>query len=216
MEPSIQPPRIPQDIEAIQLAALEDYSEHYSLRLADTDLSGQVAASVVFEEARFKRVSFAATRLSRGRFVDADIEGSDFSGAAWDSARLTRVAFSNSRLIGIQLLGAELNDVRFQACNLTGGLLQGIDARHLAFDQCVLRGTSFQSSKLKGVSFRDSDLSGADFQGAQLSSVDFRGANLNQVVAGAADLQGAIIDPSQAAQVVSLLGVVVRELDDEP
>lgn len=37
-----------------------------------------------------------------------------------DGARPTRVAFRNCRLTGIQLIEAELNDVRFSECNLTG------------------------------------------------------------------------------------------------
>jgi uncharacterized protein YjbI with pentapeptide repeats len=61
------------------------------------------------------------------------------------------------------------------------------------------------------VSFKDCDLTGVDFLGAELKGADLRGANINGVRVGADELRGAIIDPSQAVQIVALLGVEVRE-----
>lgn len=211
---SIQQPRIPKNLERGKLDALEDHAEHYALSLSNSDLSGRSAKGLIFEEVRMSRVSFAETRLDRVRVTDAEVEGSDFSGAVWGSARLTRAEFSHCRLIGMQLLEAELNDVHFSECNLTGGLFVGVASSHLAFDHCVLQEASFQSAKLNGVSFKDCDLSGADLTGAELKGADLRGANMSRVRVGPLELQGAIIDPSQAVLVAALLGVVVKDMDE--
>jgi uncharacterized protein YjbI with pentapeptide repeats len=208
---SIQTPRIPKHLETGELYALDSQADVYGLMLTGSDVAGQSAQGLVFEEVKLKRVNFRETRLDRVRVMDAEIGGSDFSGAVWDHARLTRVAFNNCRLIGLQLVEAELHDIRFSECNLTGGLFVGVDSSHLAFDGCVLQEASFQSAKLKGVSFKDCDLTGVDFLGAELKGADFRGANISGVRVGADELEGAIIDPSQAVQIVALLGVEVRD-----
>jgi hypothetical protein len=40
---------------------------------------------------------------------------------------------------------------------------------------------------------------------------DFRGSVINGLRVGAKELKGAIIDPAQAEQIVSLLGITVKE-----
>ena len=64
--------------------------------------------------------------------------------------------------------------------------------------------------------FRQCDLTGANLRGAKPNGADLRGSNINGVRVGAKELQGAIIDSTQAIQVTSLLGLVVREIDEIP
>lgn len=213
---SIQEPRIAQDLVHGQIGVVEDRGEYYSLSLIGVDLSGQSASDIVFEESHLGRVKLVETKLEKVRFTDMKIDDSDFSGSVWGGARLTRVVFSNCRLIGMQLFEAELNDVRFSECNMAGALLGGIVSRHIEFNHCILREAFLQSARLNGASFKKCDLSGANLEGAELKGADFRGAKLGGVQVGPKEMQGAIIDPSQASQVAALLGVAVKDVEDEP
>jgi hypothetical protein len=48
--------------------------------------------------------------------------------------------------------------------------------------------------------------------GVKLDGADLRGSLLNGMRAGVQELQGVTIDPRQAEQVVTVLGIQVREL----
>jgi uncharacterized protein YjbI with pentapeptide repeats len=55
------------------------------------------------------------------------------------------------------------------------------------------------------------DLTRADLRGSPLSGADLQGAISDGVQVDAPELKGAVVDPTQAGQVVSVSGVVVKE-----
>jgi uncharacterized protein YjbI with pentapeptide repeats len=61
------------------------------------------------------------------------------------------------------------------------------------------------------VAFKDCDLTRANLSGARLEGADLRGSLLDGMRAGVQDLQGVTIDPLQAQQIVTLLGIRVLE-----
>jgi uncharacterized protein YjbI with pentapeptide repeats len=198
-QPMIQSPNISKSLEPARLGRLEDQAEYFSVSLNGSDFSGQ-----------------AAEGLERLLMLDVKVEASDCSGAVWDRARLRRLTFTECRMVGIQLVETDLQDIEFVRCTLAGGLFIGAACRSISFRECVLREASFESAELAGARFTDCDLTGADLRGARLQGADFRSSTLSRVRVGQRELDGVIIDPSQAVQVVALLGVEVRDVDDEP
>jgi uncharacterized protein YjbI with pentapeptide repeats len=215
-QPMIQSPNISKSLEPARLGRLEDQAEYFSVSLNGSDFSGQAAEGLVFEDVLMRRVALVETRLERLRMLDVKVEASDCSGAVWDRARLRRLTFTECRMVGIQLVETDLQDIEFVRCTLAGGLFIGAACRSISFRECVLREASFESAELAGARFTDCDLTGADLRGARLQGADFRSSTLSRVRVGQRELDGVIIDPSQAVQVVALLGVEVRDVDDEP
>ncbi len=76
----------------------------------------------------------------------------------------------------------------------------------------MLRGALFEGADLRGVMFARCDLTNADLQGTNLRGADLRGSLLDGLRIGPKDVQGAIIDPSQAVQVAGLLGLTVKAI----
>jgi uncharacterized protein YjbI with pentapeptide repeats len=177
------------------------------------DCVGQQAAKVLFEQTHWQRVNVARTQLDGVRLVDTRLETVDCSGAIWRQARLRRVEFVECKLLGTQLLGAQFEHVLMRDCKLEGAVLAATKCKVVRFERCDLRGVSFEEADLTGVVFQQCDLSEADLRGSKLNGADLRGSILNRVQVGAKELHGAIIDPTQAVQVVSLLGLTVKELD---
>jgi uncharacterized protein YjbI with pentapeptide repeats len=64
-----------------------------------------------------------------------------------------------------------------------------------------------------GLIFSKHFLSEADLRGRKLNGADLRGSILKRAQVGAQELHGAIIDPTQALPIVSLLGLTIKELD---
>lgn len=66
------------------------------------------------------------------------------------------------------------------------------------------------------VVLNDCDLRLARLTSARLAGADLRGSNLEGIEAGPGDLHGAIIEPMQAADLIALLGVTLRNRGDRP
>lgn len=209
---NVQPPQLLKHLPAETIAALEDHGEYSSLGLSGCDLTGQQAGDILFEQVHFRHAAFTRTHLVKIRLADTRAEVSDLSGASWEKARFRRAEFIGCRLLGIQLLDAQLEDVVFKDCNLEGAVFVSTTFKAVRFEKCSLRGAAFEEVDLTGAVFYQCDLSNASLRGAKLHGADLRGSSINGLQAAAKELQGAIIDPTQAIQVVSLLGITV--LDD--
>ena len=206
-------PQLPKPLPTREAITLENSAEYAACQITGSDVSGQTAGGVLFDQVSLQRTIFQQTHLDGLRLFDVRAAASDFSGASWEKARLRRVEFSGCRLIGIQLLEAQLEHVRFKECNLEGAIFASAGFKNARFEHCNLRGSLFEQANLSGVIFRDCDLGGANLGGAKLQGTDFRGSILNGMRVGADDFRGAIIDSSQAAQVVALMGVIIQELE---
>jgi uncharacterized protein YjbI with pentapeptide repeats len=215
MKPSaqhgIQAPRLPKSLNAETITTLDDHAEYFSLSISGSDLSQQVASHVIFEQVQLRRVNFTQSRLPKLRLIDVQLETCDLTGAVWEQARWQRVVFSGSRLMGVQLMEGRCEDAVFHDCLLEGAIFASTTFKSARFEGCNLREAVFTEADLTNVVFQRCDLTHADLRGSRLSGADFRGSIIDGMQVGALELRGAIIDPSQAVQVVSLLGVSVKD-----
>ncbi len=99
----IQAPRLPRNLSAETITALEDHAEYFAVSIAG-ELVKQAATSAIFEQALLRRVNFTQSRLPKLRLLDVQLEACDLTGALWEEARLQRVIFNGCRLMGMQLL----------------------------------------------------------------------------------------------------------------
>ena len=179
------------------------------------DLTGQTAADVLFEQVEFSRAVFQGSTVTSARLFDVRAATCDFSGADWRGARFRRVELVGCRLLGVQLVEAHLDDVLFRDCNLESAVFASAVFKAARFEGCVLRGALFEGADLRGVVFARCDLTNADLHRRQPARR--RSARLahRRAAGRSRDVQGAIIDPSQAVQVAGLLGLTVKPLDEE-
>jgi uncharacterized protein YjbI with pentapeptide repeats len=212
----IQIPQLPKHLTGRALERLEDHSEYSGIELGSCSFAEQTAEDLVFEQVRMKRVGFGRSRLNRLRILDARFEVCDISGAAWEKARLRRAEFIGCRFLGTQMLETQLEDVLFKDCILEGSQLVEARFKMVRFENCNLRGVSFEQAEAGGTTFYRCELGEANFQGSKLEHADFRGSTISGMHVGARELQGAIIDSTQAVQIVGLLGICVwNEQDSE-
>jgi uncharacterized protein YjbI with pentapeptide repeats len=106
----------------------------------------------------------------------------------------------------------------YVAVSLSGGEVVKQAASSVLFEQALLRRMNFTQSclpklRLLDVQLEACDLTHADLRGSKLAGADLRGSIINGMQVGAPELKGAIIDPAQAVQVASLLGLNVKEQD---
>ena len=213
-EHGIKTPRLPKDLNTQTPTTLDDDAEYFAVSVTGSEFVKQAASPVIFEQALLRRVNFSQSRLPGLRLLDVRLEACDVTGAIWEQARLQRVIFDGSRLTGIQFLEARCEDVVFQDCVLEGAIFASATFRAARFENCNLREAVFTAADLTNVVFRRCDLAHADLRGGKLAGADLRGSIINGMQVGAPELKGAIIDPTQAVQVVSVLGIVVKDADE--
>ena len=215
----IRLPNLPKPLTSGPLTDLEDHETYSQQLFTGRDLSpaeNNITAyrSLAFDQVLFQRVSFLESKIGSLRMSDCRMEQSDLSAAVWMGARLRRVELSGCRLLGTALAEGTLEDVLFQDCLAERANFSWAVFKNARFEKCDLREAAFLGADLTGVVFRGCDLSRADLRDARLVGTDLRGATLDGLKIGAKDLQGAVITLVQAMQMMGLLGVQIKELDD--
>jgi len=208
----IHPPRLPKPMPTGEPEALADHVHIYQSTLTGLDYSSLLAAGVILEQVRARKVQFLRSKMPGFRAVDSILETSEFSGADWEKAFFRRVIFQGCRLLGTQMLDGIFEDVEFINCQAEGLLLVGTKFKNSRFSKCKLSKSSFDGADLNGMTFDDCDLQGANFHEAKLKGTDFRTSEIGGLQVGVMEMQGAIIAPHQVMQVVGLLGVKVKDI----
>lgn len=209
---ALQPPRLPAQLAAApEPEALADHASFTRCLLQDARFDAQAADDILFEQVIGRRLGFNQAQVSLAQLLDARFDACDFAGSEWAKAHMLRVEWIGCRLMGTRILEAQIEDVLFQKCNGDLARFWSSACKGVWFDQCTLREASFEGCDLSGAIFRRCDLSNADFRGAKLGGADLRGSTIAGMQVGIKELQGAIVDPAQAVQIVGLLGITVAQ-----
>jgi uncharacterized protein YjbI with pentapeptide repeats len=211
---TIKPPKLPKPLPSGDITQLENKGEYTEFGITGCDFTAHIASDLLFEQVYLRHVIFTQTHLTRLRLVDTRAEICDFSGANWENPRLRRVEFIGCRLLGMQMIEAQLENVVFKECKLDGFVFTSAICKAVRFEKCILHEALLEESDLNGVVFKECDLTHASLLGSSLNDVDLRGSVINGIKAYAKDMRGAIIEPSQAIQVVSLMGVRVQDAEN--
>lgn len=209
------PPTLPSGAPRLEASAdlLSDRAGIAKVLLERCDLSDQAAEDVLFDQVHCKHVGLTRTRLRAMQWLDVRCDVCDLTAAEWEKPHLTRVEFNGCRLLGARLMDAQIEDALFKDCVADYALFWSAMFKKTRFERCQLREASFQGADLSGVVFQGCDLRQADFQGAKMLGTDLRGSQLEGLRVGIMELQGAIIEPSQAVHLAGLLGIVVKAED---
>ena len=119
-------------------------------------------------------------------------------------------AFVGCKLLGAALPDATLNHVRLERCNGRYLNLSGSRLRQVRFTECDLTEAALNDCRLDGVAFEGCTLRSTEFSHTPLRGIDLRQSQLGDLRLTVDDLWGAIVAPSQALDLLPLLGVVVR------
>jgi uncharacterized protein YjbI with pentapeptide repeats len=208
-----KPARLPKTLPPIDPAEVKDPCDLAGGSLTSADYTGQTLTNPLFDQIRLRRVTLTRAHWVSARLFDCRLESCDLSGAKFEKTRLRRIELDGSRLLGLDLTEAAIEDGLFKECNAEGSLWYGVRFHCVRFVKCNLRRATFEGADLSGIVFSECDLSGANLQGTKMAGADLRSSILDGMQVGPLDLRGAIISPEQAAQVVGLIGVIVKEIE---
>lgn len=156
--------------------------------------------------------TLAGADLTDVDLTDAVLTGADLSRARLVGARLTDTTFRDCRMIGVDLTGMRSLAVTFtvDGCSLALARLADASLRGWRLERVDLSDADLSGADLRDVVLTDCALRGTDLMHARLAGADLRGADLGEITSETpALLRGAIVSPSQAADVCRALGLQV-------
>ena len=195
----------------VDAGILSQQADDWTDRSVERGTVGPLAAEhALWHNCLFRNVTFTDCRLHGAQLSDIRFEGCDLSNLALDGAALNRVEFVGCKLLGAALPDATLNHVRLGRCNGRYLNLSGSRLRQVRFTECDLTEAALNDCRLDGVAFEGCTLRSTEFSHTPLRGIDLRQSQLGDLRLTVDDLRGAIVAPSQALDLLPLLGVVVR------
>lgn len=167
------------------------------------------AVGIAFDRCRLG-ASFTTQRLR-----DASLRACDLSNARCVDLIASRVELHDCRLVGIDVSGGSLRDVRCTDCQISLARAFGTTLERCWFQNCDLRECDFEEATLAGVAFRNCDLRQARFASSTLGQTDFRGSRVEGIVVHPDLLRGAVIAPEQADVFAAAMGLRVEPMPNE-
>ncbi len=173
----IQAPDLPVELVAHQLA---DGDIKLSGALVE---QGEVRArSLRITESELRGVVLEAPAAPGMALVDVVLHDCGLSNVHGREGMIRRVAASHCRLVGLDVGGGEVADLRVTDSTLELASFTGTRLRDVTFERSNLSEASFLEARLENVRFDGCELAGADFRGARCTGCRISGASLDGVL----------------------------------
>jgi uncharacterized protein YjbI with pentapeptide repeats len=189
-------PRLEDDVEGFDVAALGPGATVERARLRDVDLMG--------------------VHLRGLRLLDVAVERGNLANTAAPELVVRRAEIAGARMTGAQWSGGTITDAVFRDCRIDLATFAGTTFERVVFDGCLLAQADFRDALLRSVRFDGCDLTEADLAGVRIDRCELRGCTLDGL-AGVERLRGAAMPwadiVGNAALLAEALGI--RALDEE-
>jgi uncharacterized protein YjbI with pentapeptide repeats len=205
----IEAPDLPPELEA---QPMED---------GDVELSGALvepgavrAGRIRITESELRGVVFEAPAPTGLTLIDVVLRDCGLANLDGREGTIRRVTAGQCRLVGLDLGGSDITDVRVSDSSLKLASFAGARLRDVAFERVNLSEVSFLEARMDNVRFVDCELAGADFRRVRSAGCAIRGASLDGVL-GIDGLRGVRMPWSDVlASAAALAAVVGIEIDD--
>ena len=177
--------------------------------------AGATAINILMRQCSLAMARFTGAQLPKAHLADAAFNHCDLANATLREATLCRVSISDCRITGLSSPEAQWEDVAITNCH--GELINfsGATLKRVTFTKCNLTEADFYNATLTDVRFIECELHRARFAAAKSKRTDLRTSTIEGIQMGPRELQGVIIEPSQAQILIAGLGVSVRWPGDE-
>lgn len=175
------------------------------LTLPDASFARLDAMGCHFNGCILPQSDFNRAALRHIRFEGCDLTGANFEGASFH-----RVEFVRCRLTGANLPDCFFQDVTFSDCQLSFLNLSNARFKKCQFSKCKLDNAHFSDCAMN-VAFSACDLTSALFHHSALKGIDLTDCNINGINIDIPDVRGVVVSTLQAAQLATIMGVVIRD-----
>ena len=216
---SIAKPKLPTN-----LVSVEDFSslaqEHRSedspisgIYCSDTTLVEEDLLLLEVRSSRFQGCSFTHCHFEKAVFIDVCFQNCDLSNSRFRGAFFERCQFLSCKAVGVDMSDTRFKNVAFRQTRLQYAFFDKAKMSDVLFDEIDFTESSMIEASLKNFTVRDVKFIRNNFFKTPLSGIDLSQSDLVAPVVSMppVELKGAIISPAQAADLIGLWGIVVKE-----
>ena len=213
----VKHPSLPAKLTATKLSAVffKSYEEYSALRFEQGHFAGQKAEYLVLQQVEFQNINLDDSLLYAPRLTDVRLNECSLANTNCERMIAHRMEVFGCRLIGLNVTEGHFQDVYFREDDIQLTRFRFCTFKSVVFEGCNLKGANFQGADLSGVRFKQCDLSNAEMSQAKLTGTDFRTSRIEGLRVGPQEVMGAVVDHFQAAYMASLLGLVIKNEDEE-
>ena len=161
----------------------------------------------------FKNCSFQNCNFEKASFLDIVFQSCDFSNSNFQGAYFERCKFISCKCMGIDMTHTINKQVTFDDTNLRYANLNAIRMNHVLFDHVDFTEASMAEAQLTKFFTVESKFQRNDFYKTLLNGIDFSNSTfLSPLVSEPPiELRGISIDMFQAAHLIGLWGITVKQ-----
>jgi fluoroquinolone resistance protein len=178
--------------------------------------------NLILDEARFSHAELEGTTFDACSFVSADLRNARLNGATFRDCNLTGVRIAGANLFGVtfercKLMGVDFHDgitltaASFTGCNLDYSNFRGVELDKMTFDDCTFVEADLSLASLRFAVFTNCDLTRVDLTETAFFQTDLRGSTLGGWNLRRDALDGIIVAPAQARDLLGELGILVLD-----
>ena len=162
---------------------------------------------------RFTNCVLTHCDFEKASFIDVVFEACDLSNSKFTEAYFERCHFIHCKCVGVDLGLTMIKSTRFEQSNFNYSSFNQAKLLEVFFDQVDFSEASMEEAKLKKFVTKNSLFIKTNFFQTLLAGVDFTSNELiaPMVSSPPFELKGMIIDQFQAAELIGLLGVIVKD-----
>ncbi|XCP83678.1 pentapeptide repeat-containing protein [Roseburia hominis] len=174
----------------------------------EEEFSHMIFSGVRFENCRFWKCSFHAAEFSNVEFVNCDISGCDFS-----NCYINRFAFLSGKGAGVKFCSSVMKNLLIKESTMNYSNFDSARLENVQFLQTSFDSGNMTQCQCKHVSWKEDSLVNVSFFKTSLRGMDFSDSILRELVLSDDhhELQGAIVDLYQAADLARRLGLLIKD-----
>ncbi|MBK0040912.1 MULTISPECIES: pentapeptide repeat-containing protein [unclassified Leuconostoc] len=163
------------------------------------------------DEVTFKNCIFTQDSFKKYEFLDCQFNGIDFSNKNMENCVIYRSSFNKCKLVGTSLINSTLKDVLFKNSKIDFSNFSGSKLSNCSVNNSDCNDVYFIEVIFKGKFFcQQSTLNRCNFSETNLQGVDISESTFDTIVVQPERVKGLKINHTQAAQLIPLLGVIIK------
>ena len=206
--------------EFILIADFFSYSQDFliaevpisEIKSSESTIQDEDFYRIEIKKSIFENCTFHNCNFGKASFVDVVFQSCDLSNSKFVDAYFERCKFVSCKCIGINMSDTVIKKTTFEYSNLQYSYYDKTKMSDILFEQIDFTESSMTDAKLKCFKANECKFLKNNFCKTMLASVDFTN---NELVAPTVseppiELKGAIINMFQAADLISIWGIVVK------
>lgn len=183
------------------------------IKSCEQRIEGMAFFKIEVQNSVFENCTFQNCNFENASFIDVIFQSCDFSNSKFTGAYFERCEFTSCKCVGVNMSDTIIKQTIFEHSNFQYSYFDKTKISDVLFDHIDFTEASMTEAKLKRFETRESRFFKNNFFKTLLNAIDFSDNEFASPIVSTppVELKGAIINMFQAADLIGLWGIVVKQ-----